>query len=72
LTNFFIHIFLTKVIYSVITITKRMTCRNKREKQSKQVYMSSGTTNMVSEEESEHVIIIDITRFYYSRNKILL
>jgi hypothetical protein len=46
----FLFIFLIMLIYSVITRTKRMKCQNKREQLSEQVYMSSRTTNMVSEQ----------------------
>jgi hypothetical protein len=42
--------FLITVIYFVIARTKLMKCQNKREQLSEQVYISSQTTNMVSEQ----------------------
>jgi hypothetical protein len=38
------------VIYSVIARPKRMKCLNKLKQLSEQVYMSSRTTNVVSEQ----------------------
>jgi hypothetical protein len=58
--------FLIKVIYSVRT--KRIKCQNKREQLSEQVYMSSRTTNVVSNQIRTRVR----TCYYYSQNKILV
>jgi hypothetical protein len=66
--TFFIHIFKITVIYSVIARTKRMKCQNKRDQLSEQVYMSSRTTNVVSEQIRTRVNTCD----YYSQNNLLL